>query len=345
MLPALGAENATTSPAAATDTPLDWDRLLADPAELSDRLATEREGLSQAIDAAQDALDRAAAHLAMANWLLSAPAARPATRWVIGADRPEDRRTLAESSKAARDQLDKAAELLKGEGTNPESNADKTRRRRFQETAETLRAFADFFAMNDAGADPKPADWAEAAIGLSEARESDQAPVASAATLWQALAWHLAGRSERALATLPDALARPDQAGFDFLSRLLRCRVLAESDQPAGAMALLIRIRAQCDNWFTREKAVGIAARQRLAGVLQLRLAEEWAGRLRTTTQPANADLLTGPLAQVRKELAPEGGKLPVVYHLEQAVPVLAKPPAAKPAASAPASSSAPSLD
>ena len=109
--------------------------------------------------------------------------------------------------------------------------------------------------------------------------------------LWQSFAWECAGRRERATVSLPSALVRPAQPDFDFLSRLLRCRLVAEDGLHTAAFALAIRVRGSCDQWFAKEPPEQLAARRRLAAVVQYRIGRPWLEQLRKSSSQAAADL------------------------------------------------------
>src|SRR5687767_2870060 len=72
-----------------TTVAFDVAEIMADPAN-SDAGTQRGEVLQKAIDEATTPLDQATAHLAMANWLLAVPTARPATRLLVGYSTPED---------------------------------------------------------------------------------------------------------------------------------------------------------------------------------------------------------------------------------------------------------------
>lgn len=331
----LPANAQNTAPAATAQPDIDLHKLLAGP-NVSEEQQAARRDLENVLEAAREPLDQATAHAALANWLLAVPTARPATRWVLGLDRSEDRRILAESAADARTHLSTAERLLK-EG-DADSSSEKARRRRLSADVNTLKGFAEVFAAAGASteADDRREVWAEAASALSEARESDNPQVGSAAILWQAMAWMQAGRAERAMKVLPEALLKPDTR-YDFLSRVLRCRMLLLQGQPSAALALTTQMRARVDDWFPRERTSRQRARARLIGVVQLQVGQEWRKTLAAGTRPADAEILDEILAKVRKDLFPQEDTDAEVYVLEEAVPILVKPPAVKPLSTAPA--------
>ncbi|MEP0844715.1 MAG: hypothetical protein HRF43_18610 [Phycisphaerae bacterium] len=313
-------------PAALT---VDVNKLLAAPPEASERQRAESHELNVALDNAVEPLDRAVAHLAIANWHLAVPPARPATRWVLGLHEPADAKMISASAEKALEHLAEAGKLLKDQPAEAARGSERTRLRRLSTHLKTLRAFADLFAAagSRAGEKTAPESWSQMALALSEARESENVQVASAAILWQAMAWEQAGRRERALATLPEALAKPDSS-FDFLSRLLRCRLLSDAGQHGAALALAVRIAADTRDWFPQEDKPDLAARNRLVGLLQLKIGQGWAAALKLGTRPSDAELLGGVLEAVRKDLSADGRNSAEVYVLERAVPILVPRPA-----------------
>ncbi len=327
---ARGQQNSTTKAARPELDPLE---MFAD-SEMPQEQQEARRKLEGLLKAAVEPLDKATAHAAMANWLLAIPAAAPATRWVLGLDRPEDRQILAESAEDARRHLSEARSLLKAD--EGEDNIEKARRKRLSSSLTNLNGFAlVFLAAGVKGTDAARREaFSEAAAELSVARESEKADLASAATLWQVTAWTQIGRRERALRALPEVLARPE-AAHDFLSRLLRCRILADEGQYSAALALCTQIRTRIEDWFPREPAARQQARERLVGLLQMRIGQVWMQKL--STQPAEAELLKGILVSLRQSLFPPGDKLPEIYTLERAIPILVEAPEVKAPGTAPA--------
>jgi len=328
-LPATQPQPATGRPVAVPGAAftLDLARQLAEPQEPT-KSSHRRETLQKTVDAAETPVDEAAAHLALANWLLAVPAARPATRWLIGLPATEDLRVIAESSLAAHEHIDRARTLLKAE---PSGGND--RRRDLRTAAGTLDAFATLFsaAAGDQEKKKVQSGCEQAAVALASARESEDPAIAASALLWQSFGWYLAGRPERALTSLPDALQKPQQLEYDFMSRLLRCRILSEANQQAGAIALTIRMRAVCSRWSRGEKEEVVDSKRRLIAWLQCRIGKGWLEQLRTKDGPSAARL-EGVLAGVQKNVFAADPPLPV-YHLESAIPIIVEPPVLKPRA------------
>jgi hypothetical protein len=282
------------------------------------------------LDAARTPLEQASVELAMANWLLAVPTASPATRWLLGLPEGDDLERIHESARDAQVHLARARKLL-----GPEEPEAKERWRELRSAASLLDAFATLmFACADKPSSDTYRDACEsAASGLGTARESERQIVAASAMMWQAHAFSLADRTERALSTLPDALAKPELLPYDFMARLLRCRILAESGESPAAIALTMRIREVSEDWFPQQDNQAIQARVRLVGVLQARLTREWMSTLHTSPEAVTS--LTGTLDSLQEMLFPSGRRNPI-YHLETAVPILIEAPplpAAEPSA------------
>jgi hypothetical protein len=313
-----------SKPASAGGAEIDLKRLLADPPGASDgrdRLA----GIQQTLEAASQPLDQAAAELAMANVLVALPPARPMTRWIIGLQDETDLARVHETATDAQQHLARARKLLSND-----DEEGKERRRELRSAASTLEAFAKLFAAcsdRREGTDYKQA-CEDAAVGLAKPRESEKPQVAAAALLWQAFAWDCAGKSDRALSTLPDALTTPERLPYDFAARLLRCRILIDTGQSAAVIALTMRMQPLCEEWFPQQDKDGVAARQRLVAAVQWKATQAW---LKVTASAPAAARLEKTLASAREPLSGDGDR-PAVYHLESAVPILVETPALPPA-------------
>jgi hypothetical protein len=218
-------------------------------------------------------------------------------------------------------------------GVSPD---DERRRANLMLSAEVLDPFAALFkAANTPDDDGQRSKaLAAAARRLGAARESDDADLASCALLWQSFAFAQAGRHKRALLSLPDALAPPEQWPFDFACRLLRCRVLADTGQYPAAAALTIRLQAQCRPWYSREPADEVRARRRLAALVQCGVIEAWLAELDADDTAAKASL-ESMLAGIENEQF-GGTEHAHVYTLDAAVPILVKPPAIRVTPSSP---------
>lgn len=328
----------TTQPAPAFT--LDLSRQLVKVPGVQPSRQGEILALSETLLEAEDPLDRAAAHLAIANWHLAVPPAMSATRWLMGLDEAADRRLIAESAKIASVDIERAQAVLKAA-----RGQAKKRLRELNSAAETLGLFVDLFLIVDSKQEGEAyrLTCADTALNLAIARESDDPAVASCALLWQSFAFNLAERRDRALVSLPQALEAPKYLPYDFMSRLLRCKILAELGRYAAATGLSIRIRAACQQWFKGETDEGITARCRLAALLQCRIGQLWMEQLSSSDSKVAASRLEASLVRLQESVF-SSEQPQEVYYLDPAVPIIVKPPVIKPPATstAPATASAP---
>ncbi|MGQ9649592.1 MAG: hypothetical protein ACUVXJ_05750 [Phycisphaerae bacterium] len=333
-----------TLPAPAADTAsaptgeADLARCVADPPGWAGRLDSESAAIDKLIESAVKPVDQAAAHLAAANWLVGVATSRAAVRWLIGMQRPEDLEVLASRADQAGKHLDKARDALKS--VTQAKPLDATRISELKLAAESLEPFIKLFAA--AGGEEtdakRKAAFSEAALGLAMARESENPDLSACTLLWQSFAWECAGRRERAMLSLPSALTQPEQSSFDFLSRLLRCRLVAEDQRHAAAFALAMRVRASCNHWFPKEPSDQLAARGRLAAVVQYQIGRSWLNQLAKPETKAAADDVKEMLAGLRDALYEHNAPGPI-YVPESIIPILVElpnPPASQ-AASFPA--------
>jgi hypothetical protein len=278
--------------------------------------------LSATVAAAAEPIDRAQAHLALANWLLAVPAGRPATQWLIGLDQPADRDVLHWAAEQAGAQLGDARAAL-------DRIADKTdagmqrRVRSYRSAADTLAAFV---ALYEAGVERDPdarrPRAAEAALELAIARESDDPGLAACALLWQSYAWELAGRHERAMLSLPESWEAPRQWPYDFMARLLRCRLIGERKQYAAALSLTLGIDGMLREWLASIAPDQVAACRALVRKLAWQLSQSWLNDLRAEGAPAAA---IERLSELSEDLGAETGA--AAFHLAEAIPILVLPP------------------
>lgn len=298
----------------------------------------DREPLEAALEQATGGLDQGHAHLALAQWWVAVKSARPATRWLVGLETTGDREAIAVAAETAAKHLKEARTLLDDEASFAGDDA-KERRQTLLRSADTLEAFVEIFQQarlgNESQADRET--WRKAGRGLALAREADDKAVAAAALLWQAFAFEQAGRRDRALEALPDALARPEHLPYSFMSRLVRCRMMARAGQVPAAVVLLSRIDAQLRTWMTNRNQDRNKAR-RLVGLVQYHIIQQWNGQMEDAASGAPlAELLAG----VEKSFAEV--KTPEVYHMATALPAGViprfEPPARTPAAVPPAES------
>lgn len=304
----------------------DFKTVLADSAEWHAELSQTREKLAAQLERTDEGLDRAQAHLAMANWFIAVPTARPATRWVLGLATKADPVAIAASTAAATKHLEQAQAILDKASKADKAEA-KERRRDLSQSAEIVSAFVDLFkAVEVKPGDAAQEAWRKAARGLAVARESQDSEVAAAAQLWQAFALVQAGKRDRALEVLPDALAKPEHLPYDLMSRLLRMRLAADAGEYAAAVSLLSRMEANLKNWMGNQNQERNNAR-RLVELLQHRVLEAWMERLRTTTHPEAAADLAAIAARIERSFTEV--KAPNIYYMATTVPLQVRMPAA----------------
>jgi hypothetical protein len=314
---------------------------LADPPEFAKQLEAELAELDKAVDGAGTPLDQATAHLATTNWLIAVPTARPAIRWLVGLDQPTDLQTISARADQARHHIEKARAALKSAGDLKDAARRKAADLRL--AADSLEPFVNLFGAAAPGADTakRRSAFSEAALSLAIGRESDKPDLSACALLWQSFAWECAGRRERATVSLPSALVRPTQPDFDFFSRLLKCRLAAEDGLHTSAFALATRVRGSCDLWFSKEPPEQVAARRRLAAVVQYRIGRAWLEQLRKANSQAAATDLDAMLTSLRDVLYDKGRPGPA-YVPENIVPILVKPPSVSAGAPPTTSASSP---
>ena len=318
---------------------------LADPADDQSELCRTRELLEEWLHRQREPLDEAEAHLALANWLLATSPGRATTRWLMGLHVGADLEVIAVSAHKARMHLDQARVVLQSEAVKKLKGEDKRCRRELKRVEGLLRPFADFFAAVETPTDSETgrSGWAEAALRLSVSRETEDAEMAACALLWQSFAWELAGRRDRALASLPDVLQVPKQLPYDFFCRLLRCRILADAGQHTAALVLMTKMVDVARHWFRHASPESLNAYVRLVAVVQYQIGQAWIERFDTPGQITHLEAIRAMLNRVKAELLGEGDEEPVeVYFLERAIPLLVEAHAIEEAVSATTTSSAP---
>ena len=323
----LAASNTSTTsgPAVATRSErFDFNTVLTDSPATPPEWVEARKELAAQLEQTHEGLDRAQAHLAMANWFIGVPTARPATRWLLGVQNKTDPAAIAAATRDAARHLEQAQAILDKASKSVSAEA-KQRRRELLQSAETIGAFVDLFKNVElASGDAAQEIWRKAARGLAVARESQDAEVASAAQLWQAFALEQAGKRDRALEVLPDALAKPEHLPYDLMSRLLRIRLVAESGQYAASVSLLSRAETSLKNWMGNQHQERNNAR-RLIGLVQHRILQAWILKLRGTTHPEAADNLAPLVEKIERSFAEV--RSPNLYCMASAVPLQVKMP------------------
>jgi hypothetical protein len=227
-------------------------------------------------------LDKAHAHLAAANLWLTVPAGPAATACLLGVATDLEISQLHHAGTKASEHIAAARALLASD-TQPDGpdgsdgpdgdafSADAARAGELLRITDELAPFAELMATFgiDERQDSPTEAWAVAARGLATVREAPDTDLAASARLWQAFAWAKAGRLDRAKIVLPAATVPPETHPYDFVSRLLRCRILADEGHFIAASTLLTQVQAACPNWFREHDLQTIQGHQSLALFLQ----------------------------------------------------------------------------
>lgn len=328
------ADSPTTASAPAIPD-LTW--LLADAPGAEELLRPRRVSLEAQIERAASPIDRAAAQLTLANWLLSVPAAAAATRVLVGLPADDDPATLAGIGQSAQVHISQARQALAVYQRDTASDLPTAeapgalagqRLQSLEGAAEALSAFASVFAFMATKHPSLDAEegWSRVARGLAGPRESADGKLAACAAVWQAFAWLRAGRTDRALGMLPQSLQPTTQPDYDFMARLLRCQILSALKQDVAVLSLLTRLRGVCiPLWFEAESDELRAARQRLVMLMQMYASTTYQARLREAGSTSAADSHTQTMADLAGQLAKLNPTdlTARAYRLEAAVPVL----------------------
>jgi hypothetical protein len=266
--------------------------------------------------------------LALANFRLARQAEPAATRWLLGRDSPEDRRSIARVAGTAKAEIKQAADVLaRLERGTPDRRIGGKPLSDWKEIAGQLSALAD--AQADA-------DQTRVEPGLlarlEELIKIKPSSLAAATRLWRFALMRQAGQGRQAMAQIPPATAKPNDLPYDFFLRLLHCRLLADEGGYAVATTLAVQMDSQCEGWF--DKSVRPEVRRAIA-LLLVDLNERWADRLRQEKIGAQADRRRAAAQRLRQRLL--SGRDVTVYRLGLAVPILVELPA-MPTASTPAS-------
>lgn len=270
-------------------------------------------------------LELAQARLALANWQLAVPAAQASTLWVAGLADDEQLDFLARWGDEAGRQVEQALAQLRELKRADLDKESWRHRRQLMSAARTLRAYAALPAAlrlrdNDEA-------FAEAchdsALGLAVARESADEQLAAAAKLWQSFALELAGRRERVLRTLDDVLKTPAVLPYDFMGRLLRCRIVVAEGNYAAGLALYLRMYELSGAWFRlheEEKQVDSAHRLILSAAMNA--GRQWSLHTSDSALAEDIEELNGKL----QRLMNEPSNAIAMYRMEFALPIIVEP-------------------
>ncbi len=257
-------------------------------------------------------------NLAAANLILARETEPFAARELLGLSRPEDAASMQSALAAARERLTAATAALDqwGEGEAAEAEQYRTALDLLQSFTAALEAV--WSQDSDETAQTKRAG----AVALAVLLEHPRQDVASAATLWQAVLYRQLGRLDKAFELLPRATARIEREArsYDFFSRLLRCRLVADRGGHAAACALLLQIEERVVEWFGTDAARAEAAHAAL--LVRAQMLEQWRAKLDPATQASEIDWCNRALERLQNSLAAEGEEVRVL-RLEETIPVL----------------------
>jgi hypothetical protein len=275
---------------------------------ISNRLGTTKDGSAQV-----ELL------LSLANFRLARELEPAASRWLLGDESAEVRRQLAESAGKARAEAERALDILTGlAAKSPVPRIGGKPLATWRAVAEQLISLAAVLEGIGRGAVDAPC-----LARLEPMTRDSSAPVAAAAKLWWIAGMRQAGLGSKILEKVDPATSKPGQLPYDFFSRLLHCRLLADRGSYAVATGLAIQMESRGDGWF--KKAQVGEAKRAVCG-LQIELAERWAERL----ERGNAAEEGAHRRSVAEDLRARLSRVPdgQVYRLGLAVPVAVEPPA-----------------
>lgn len=310
--------------------------------EQIDALLAAAEAAADRSDPPDGGLTRVEYLLGAANWILARQIEPQVTRLLLGIERSQDVAFVIRSVAEARKHLEAAgppagglAEAAASVERNEEAAEPAGRGRipsvvpeeslyKFESIRNDLSAFADALAL--AWAEGEGEDDAQAvraaASSLAVLLEDDRPGVAPAATLYQAVLYQRAGRSDRAMQVLDLALQPlpPDAASFAFFSRLLRCRYLARRGGHAVAWSLLLKLEERCQDWFDSPEARQEA--MRAVALVRLEVDEFWEASLASSGDKERLAWCARAKQRIQSTLLQPTGE-PAATRLGNAVPLL----------------------
>ncbi len=129
------------------------------------------------------------------------------------------------------------------------------------------------------------------------------------------------------MGALPNVTTPPEQPSYDYLSRLIRCQILADNGHYIPALALAKRTQTSCEEWFPKESPEKLRARERLAATVDCNVGTQWMKVLRQENFQPNADRLEAQLVQVQETVFKDLKPPIAIYTLERSVPILGAAP------------------
>ncbi len=165
--------------------------------------------------------------------------------------------------------------------------------------------FAAIATTPVATSQPDATSLNDAAGELAEYLDDPNAALAESARLWQAAAYWRAGNPTRALKILRPIVADPAHPRIGFVSRLFRVHLLAESGQPAAALAHCTRIADRVDRWLDSESEETRASAHAAVRAVQLKIYEEWNAKLvQSKDEKSGSETVALRLAELKKSSA-----------------------------------------
>lgn len=219
----------------------------------------DRSRISARVEVAGSSLEKAEAHCAAANHLLSHGLARSATCRLLQIP-PEGNASCGSPTDSDLDAVDahlqSALQLLTTDGGgNGLVDSARDERQLLQGKHDALSAFA--FALRIVLTGEADSETRRAAASkLAPLRESDHAGTAAAAGLWQAMIRSSdadKGPAESILGN-PAAANRLGALPYAYFAKLLRARLIDEQGSPAAAIAVLYHVDDRTGEWFPPEQ-------------------------------------------------------------------------------------------
>ncbi len=234
-------------------------------------------------DQADDPARRTDHLLAATNLILAYQLEPTCTRRFLHIDRDEGGldeaaiRTALDRADGFTGKAGKILNELKGRDDLPDGWVEESRHQ-----LETLQAFASglrAYLLPGEKADTAPAAR-RAASRLAPLLEDRSRQVVAAATFWQACLRSREADPKPTLSALAPALADPPRESmpYAFFARLLRCRLVAEHESPAVALALLLQVEERASDWLATDGEKQDAARA--AQLARVQIIADWHGRL-----------------------------------------------------------------
>ena len=281
------------------------------------------------------ALSRAAVLLGAVNSILARQIEPACSRKLLRIDLGESG-GLREALDHADALLTRVEDTLKEVAETSEIQAE---RNAVAKDHKTLHAFAaGLRAYLLPGKDDASLGRRRRAVTLLSPLIEDQDPAVSAsATLWQACLRGVGSDIPRALSVLDLAVKRPSAGAMPYAlyASVERCRLLAMQGGRATALALLMQVEGQCEEWLGETDEY--LAATRMVQFAQMQILADW---FDGAGSDGSNDEDEGSSGEVRRnekkwcadriiELAEEGfaGEGNGLFRLGEAIPIIAEPP------------------